>query len=160
MTRRDYCCCCGEMVGDYDVCCTTCCDSYHSDCEYGYDRNSRLLLFQAKINTYVNPKYTLEELKTLIEDVESYIKDNKNIISQHLDYFNEDEIDYQVKWELNNFKLIINNLKNSLENKSILNFDNHKIIEFLNFLFLDYFEYKCSDCYEEQDNLEDLMNII
>lgn len=143
MTRRDYCLVCNEMVGDYDVACSECGESFCYNCIEIYDPLSRLARLIAYAN--VDCKFSLSE-----QDINDFIQDiNSNELLNFLDKrypLNKDDSEYEleVRERFNNKKEYILDLYNQKSEK----FKN-ELVEFLdNFLELDEgVEFVCENCH-------------
>ena len=130
MTRRDNCSECGELVYDYDVECVNCGQSYHHNCEVGYDDLSTICLFIA--NYFVcdeKPLFTYNIIQSLYNCLDKC----KLIESSYADYLEARTNIYSYLYE--------NDLHTTIPN--ILN---KQLVEIISHM-RDELEYKCSNCH-------------
>ena len=84
MTRRDNCRVCKERVGDNDVMCCKCGESFCNSCPTSYDVFSRLALLHARFTVLCEPTINATELTQFIADITS--NDYKNVINSNVLY--------------------------------------------------------------------------
>jgi len=97
MYRSDTCYECEEPVYDMDVCCYECGSSYCSKCGEGYDPISRTCLLYAHANVYVNPSFTVGQLRQYEKDIPYLINQNPKDLTEDIKellthYRNEEDV--------------------------------------------------------------------
>lgn len=70
MTRCDNCGDCGEQVGDCDVCCAECSESYCSECIRTYNPITRICKISARYSVFAAPFISHEELVQFCTDLQ------------------------------------------------------------------------------------------
>ena len=136
MNRRNICYECEEPVYDMDVCCYECGRSYCSVCGEGYDAISRTCLLYAHANVYVNPSFTVGQLRQYEKDIPHLVK--SECLTEHL----EEDTDL--------LKKLITHYKNVKNEEEILE-EEHQCF-FANLLldeddeYRQVFDFKCYDC--------------
>jgi hypothetical protein len=103
MTRRDRCAVCSESVGDWDVKCDECGESFHSDCPTPYNAQTRLALLQADVREHcghIRPKF--KDIKQFVKDIKTNILVKRKICEEYeiqilLRYFEKHKDVYENK---------------------------------------------------------------
>lgn len=106
------------MVGDYDVMCIECCESFCYDCIETYNPLSRLARLIAYANVASDVKLTNQDISDFIQDI------------------NSDEIQNYMKNEANEVQQNFNNKKEYLLELYNKNLDACFMNELINFLHL------------------------
>ena len=97
MYRSDICYECEEPVYDMDVCCYECGSSYCSKCGEGYDPISRTCILYAHANVYVNPSFTVGQIRQYEKDIPHLVKstedleENMSIMKELINHYKNDE---------------------------------------------------------------------
>jgi hypothetical protein len=124
-----------------DVCCYECGRSYCSVCGEGYDPISRTCLLYAHANVYVNPSFTVGQLRQYEKDIPYLVK------SECLTKDLEEDTDLLKDTDTDLLKKLINHYKNVKNEEEILE-EEHQYF-FANLLLDEYrqaFDFKCYAC--------------
>jgi hypothetical protein len=103
MTRRDRCAVCSESVGDWDVKCDECGESFHSDCPTPYNAQTRLALLQADVRQHCGHiRPTFKDIKQFVEDIKTNILVKREVCPEYeikilLHYFEKHKDLYENK---------------------------------------------------------------
>jgi len=141
MTRRDYCKECKEIVGDWDIMCNQCHESFCYNCFTTYDSLSRLCNLYARFNVMREPTITLEEFDQLCQDLQSdnFVKILKGEINDLYEYNDS----------LSNLNELLNMLEFYTKSRDNISKSNiNKIKDILEDYMIEDFEIcKCKECY-------------
>jgi hypothetical protein len=140
MTRRDYCCGCNEMVGDWDVMCVECGESSCYDCVYTYDSLSRVAALKARFQQKLEPIITTDEFIQLKMDLQS--DQLNNYLLQNSEYDNFSYINNELKMAITAI-INIDDSENTRQLNSIMRFFFRDMLMCIEIYFI------CYDCIDE-----------